>query len=348
MKKSIKIICCICIILTLHLFILLPVSAAETYPLTFKTNLSIYKYSEFDNSEFNFKTNGDDGGYTRTLDPMAQFWYAPVFYTSDDSYLKQFYTYHIKFSFNIADGFHETGTFSYIETYLCDRSTDFADFLVHPRSYPKVSSFTDSSFLYTAASSGTATLDIVFYYDGEEKYNVLAPMVYCINRNSDSAVFNVSSCTVEAYYDYDQTTYQAMVYNQQTAIKNAIEEGFADTNASLEEINNTLTGDGEYTPPDPELDSSISDLSDKEDELNELITAPIELPDGTVIQTDANSIENIKLYIKTAYNAPEYDKTAGQQYTKVFEVFMPYLGTVVFLSLFLGLGIAFLTGRRLN
>lgn len=343
MKRSVKFLCCFCIILSLQFVILMPASAEDA--LTFVNNGCTYKYTGFENSDFNFSFGQMDGGYARELDPMTQFWYAPVFRTSGDIYLKQFYTYHIKFSFNISTS-HETGTFSYIDTYMCDLD-DLSDFLVHPRSYPKVSSFSETSFLYQAASSGTATLDIVFYYDSADNYNVLAPMVYCINRSSEPAFFSVESCTVEAYYDYDQTTYQSMVYNQQTAIKNAIEEGFKDTNASLDEINNTLTGDGEYTPPDPELNSSISDLSDKEDELNELITAPIELPDGTVIQTDANSIESIKLYIQTAYDAPEYDATAGQQYSKVFEVFMPYLGTVVFLSLFLGLGIAFLTGRRL-
>lgn len=343
MKTLIKLMCCICIILTLQFVILMPVSAEDA--LTFVNNGCTYKYTGFENSDFSFSFNQMDGGYARQLDPMTQFWYAPVFRTSGDIYLKQFYTYHIKFSFNISTA-HQSGSFSYVDTYMCDLDV-ISDFMTHPRSYPTVSSLSDSSFTYHAASSGSAIVDIVFYYDGTDNYNVIAPMVYCINRSSEPAMFNVESCTVEAYYDHDQIKYDTLVYNQQTAIKNAIEEGFKDTNASLDEINNTLTGDGEYTPPDPELNSSISDLSDKEDELNELISAPITLPDGSVIQMDENSLESIKLYIKTAYDAPEYDATAGQQYSKVFEVFMPYLGTVVFLSLFLGLGIAFLTGRRL-
>lgn len=270
---------------------------------------------------------------------------------------KQFYTYKLTFtllnqktsSSTLYDSMTFNGVYFTNESYWTEFCDDpYVDDGVISSSIGDIAKDVNVTFVtdtsVTGLLKGTAT--VIFTCSADTDMNIIAPFIY--GHNTTAGALTVTSITsIEMYRDYDQQVYQDLVYQQQQAIKNEIEKGFDQTNDSLGEIKDALTGDGVYDPPDPSFQQGIDNLGDKEAEVMENITQPIKLPNGTTVQIDQNTLNTLKVYYNTAYNAPTYEETMGDQIEKIFDIFMPYLGTVIYLSLFLGLAIAFLTGRRL-
>lgn len=121
-------------------------------------------------------------------------------------------------------------------------------------------------------------------------------------------------------------------------ITGSIEEGF-------EDLNNTLIGNDDEVVDNTGVGNSVDELGQLEDNINSQITSPITLPDGSSINVDGNALGNINDYITQQFDPEGYDLTTGQQIAKVFNYFMPYMGTVIFLNLMLGLSLAFLRGK---
>lgn len=270
---------------------------------------------------------------------------------------KQFYTYKLTFtvlnqdtsSATLFDSMTFNSVYFANESYWTEFCEDpYIDDGVISSSLGDIAKDINITFLTDTSTSallkGTAT--VIFTCSSDTDMNIIVPFIYAHNTVAGANTIT-SMVQIEMYRDYDQQVYQDLVYQQQQAIKNEIEQGFSQTNDSLGEIKDALTGDGEYTPPDPQFQQGVDNLGDKEAEVMENITQPIKLPNGTTVQIDQDTLNNLKVYYDTAYNAPTYEETMGDQIEKIFDIFMPYLGTVIYLSLFLGLAIAFLTGRRL-
>lgn len=348
-KRFFSIFLCILTLLTLLSTFTLA-SSAESI----EVETSIYgKLYSIDNEEFYAQRSGNP---VLNIYPIYANAYVDIGYAIKLAEgIKPFYTYKLSFKVNSVDSGGTNGAIFedmvYNNIYVF-KDTQWASFIEDPffnsSSLNEIASNINVSFVYSdvgvGIKSGEAT--VIFSCNKETDNNILAPFVYAHNTEDD-AVCIASIVNIEVYKDYDQQVYQDLVYKQQEAIKNEIEQGFSQTNDSLGEIKDALTGDGEYTPPDPQFQQGVDNLGDKEAEIMENITEPIKLPNGTTVQIDQNTLNTLKVYYNTAYNAPTYEETMGDQIEKIFDVFMPYVGTVIYLSLFLGLAIAFLTGRRL-
>lgn len=270
---------------------------------------------------------------------------------------KKFYTY--KFSYTLVlqkDSSHTPfDSITYYDTYLF-LDNKWVEFLSDPYAGDGLNSTNigdiatdiDYSLVYDKSNDSVyrATFTLIFNCNTDTSLNVITPFFYGHNP-VDENLITIGAVNIEVYKDYEQQVYQDLVYQQQQAIKNEIEKGFEQTNDSLGEIKDALTGDGVYDPPDPDFQDGVDNLGSKEEEIMDSISQPIKLPNGSTVQVNQDTLNTLKVYYDTAYNAPTYEETMGDQIEKIFDIFMPYLGTVIYLSLFLGLAIAFLTGRRL-
>lgn len=147
------------------------------------------------------------------------------------------------------------------------------------------------------------------------------------------------------WIDPDGGTYDQVVVEGLVNINNTLEDINAAVDSFRSDINNTLTGDPSDYQDNSGVFDVVDDLTDKEDEINDLIYTPVTLPDGTIVNIDSNTLNNFKDYIYSHYDPVDYDSSVGSELTKVFETFMPYVGVVVFLNLMLGAVLAFLRGR---
>lgn len=148
-----------------------------------------------------------------------------------------------------------------------------------------------------------------------------------------------------AVRDYDQAFYNAQSNILQQEIKDSITTGFGEVNGNLQDIEDILTTAPDIKENDTGLDDSVSNLIDVEESIQDGLNQVINLPDGTHMQIDAHTLANIRTWWSDYYNAPEYESQVGLLYNRVFDVFMPYVGTIVFISLILSIGLGFL-GRR--
>ena len=283
---------------------------------------------------------------TIDLSDRTLLYVASLDYITDKTPFEQFYTYHFTYSLTTNENISswllssvKTSTYAGMAQYRQDplnKGVALDDIFEYSSVYVK-----------NTTANNTIKLDVIFSVTTQTDYCTIFPLFLYANASSSS----VSGLTIQldsftAVRDYDQEFYNSESAKLQQEIKDSIDSGFADVNGNLEDIEGILSEDPSHTPDTSTLGEDIDELADIDAEINAAITKPITLPDGTTIQTDANTLSSIKDWMISTYNAPEYDSTAGEQYARVFEVFMPYLGSVIFISLLLGLVIAFLTGRR--
>lgn len=357
MKKRYKMLCSVFILLPILILAAVP-AGAETVTIEYKPYR--FFYNPLNGTDPVIPSSGYQDGVVNINAADKQPYYFSMAYTPytvTDNIFNVGYTYNLSYYVGMLDDVPNTLMF-HNKIFCGSTLAEFKSIALYSPSSgdSNLKSLDDyvSDLTYSYVfdnSTNIGTLNIIFHCDSNvpsSEVLFLAPMFFMYQTNGDGELITYEvGFDLEGYADYDQTLYDNAVFQQQTAIKNAIEDGFKETNANLEDIEYALTGDGVYDPPDPAMQEGIEDLSGKEQEVMNEVLKPIELPDGSIVQMDQNTLEAVKLYISNSYDAPDYEQDMGDQIEKIFDIFMPYLGTVIFLSLFLGLAISFLTGRRL-
>lgn len=282
-----------------------------------------------------------------TLPGRTLFYVSSLDFITDKTPFEQYYTYHFTYSLTTLDNI-SSWTLAHVKTSTYSGMAQYRQDPINKGT--EINSIFEFSSVYVKNSSSTneLKLDIIFSVTEQTDYCTILPMFLYANSATTSITgMKLQLDSFTAVRDYDQEFYNSESAKLQQEIKDSIDSGFADVNGNLEDIEGILSSDPSHTPDTSTLGEDIEELENIEGEINAAITRPILLPDGTTIQTDANTLSSIRDWMVATYNAPEYDALVGFQYARVFETFMPYLGSVVFISLLLGLVIAFLTGRRI-
>lgn len=353
-----------CIIFIILAASVLPVCAAET--MNFDNTYCFYNKggSEWFRVLSSATNPAPDFGYTTDdLDVVIDF--GTVFYSSDQQNIQNGFTYQLTMNINYNPNKLSPAEWVYTGT----RLTNFGNmnlFYQAPLSSQYSISLDNNfktSYSMIKNTDNTYTFTLIFHCNSDVIYNGFAPMFR--GSATEGIYFNVIDFNI--IRDINETAYNSLVLQQQTAIKNSIDSGFASVNNNFQviegvlydmegainenitdnfnELEEVIQGDPADAEDNSSLKDDISDYEDAENEINDLIMAPIELPDGTSIQVDGSTLLNIKDFIIDTYKAPAYEADVGKQYNEIFELFMPYVGTCVFTSLLLGLGISFLKGR---
>lgn len=281
----------------------------------------------------------------------------PVVTNANDIPLKKYHTYKFTLTATVPDGILSwmLGTFKLVTA----AETSDGSFLDFPTDFG--TNLSDKVFEHSqiyqrnTTDDNTIYLEVLLHVDKDTEYIGFMPIFMYPNAGNTEAstIMYFSIDPVSVVVDYDQEYYNAEILKVQQEIKNSVDSGFSEVNGNLEKIDgtlndieNALVSDPNHTPDTSTLGEDVGELTEVEGQINEAITKPLTLPDGSTIQTDADTLINIRDWLKSYYHAPEYDADVGKEYARVFETFMPYLGSVIFISLLLGLILAFLTGRR--
>lgn len=275
---------------------------------------------------------------------------------TDDIMFKAGYTYNISYDM----GFRSNVPYSHgfiDKIAVCSNVSEFTTFANDPIEYSNILDNYVSGLTYSYVfddSSNIGTLNFIFNCTRDvsiNEFTCISPLFFLYTENGDDSVDLYSiGFECEGFYDRDQLLYEDLVLQNQNQIKDSIVSGFEETNSNLSDIKDALTGDGDYNfTANDELDSMNQIQSELEYEiLDQLFNNTITLPNGDTISSDNINYNDIYISIEQTYNAPVFEQEMAHQIDKIFNIFMPYLGTVLFLSLTLGLCIAFLTGRRLQ
>lgn len=205
----------------------------------------------------------------------------------------------------------------------------------------------DNTYSVTMTESvGLVQLVIVFHItkDLPADYYYVAPFIYFTGASQ----FVLSNYRITGYIDPDLGVYENLILGQLDDIKGAIndasDQAHQDSLAEqswLQQIEAALNGG---TEDHPDTDSS-DELAGIEGDIMDNVSS-VTLPNGTTISASSNVFEQLDDWIKTEYSPVEFDEDASSVFTELFDVFMPYVGIVIFLNLTLALGISFLSGRR--
>lgn len=280
-----------------------------------------------------------------TLPGRTLFYVASLDYITDKTPFEQFYTYHFTYTLTTNDNI-SAWLLSNIKT---TTYPDLAKYRQNPTDYGvDIGTVfeTSSVFVKNTSSSNVIKLDVIFSVTEQTNYCTLLPMfLYSNSSTSSISGLKIQLDNFTAVRDYDQAFYNAQSNILQQEIKDSITNGFGEVNGNLQDIENILTTAPNVQDNDTGLDDSVSDLIDVEESIQEGLNQVINLPDGTQMQIDAHTLANIRSWWSDYYNAPEYEAQVGMLYNRVFDAFMPYVGTIVFISLILSIGLGFL-GRR--
>lgn len=280
-----------------------------------------------------------------TLPGRTLFYVSSLDFITDKTPFEQFYTYHFSYTLTTNENISswllssvKTSTYAGMAQYRQNPLDNGIEL-------NKVFEYS-SVFVKNTSTSNQLKLDIIFSVTDQTNYCTILPLFLY----SNAATTSISGMKLQldnftAVRDYDQEYYNAQSHILQQEIKDSITSGFGEVNGNLQDIEDILTTAPGIQENDTGLDSAVSDLVDLENEIQDGLEQIISLPDGTQIQIDSHTLGNIGSWIKDYYKAPEYEADVGLLYNKVFDVFMPYVGTIIFISLMLSIALGFL-GRR--
>lgn len=273
------------------------------------------------------------------------FYVSSLDYITDKTPFEQFYTYHFTYTLTTKENISswllasvKTSTYAGMAQYRqnpLDKGTE-------------ISSVFDFSsvFVKNTSTSNELKLDIIFSVTEQTDYCTILPQFLYSNSATTSITgMKLQLDNFTAVRDYDQEYYNAQSHILQQEIKDSITTGFGEVNGNLQDIEDILTTAPGIQENDTGLDGSVSELIGVEESIQDGLNQVISLPDGTQMQIDSNTLLNIRSWWSDYYKAPEYEAEVGLLYNRVFDVFMPYVGTIVFISLILSIGLGFL-GRR--
>lgn len=211
-----------------------------------------------------------------------------------------------------------------------------------------VTSYTnDNTYSVTMTESvGLVQLEIVFHVtrDLPADYYYIAPFIYF----TGASTFVLNNYRITGYIDPDLGVYENLIMGQLDDIKGAINDAAdqahqdsIDEQSWLQKIEAAINGGSEDHPNTGSLD----ELSGIEGDIMDNVST-VTLPNGTTVSASGNIFSELDSWLKSEYSPVEFDEEASSVFTEFFDVFMPYVGIVIFLNLTLALGISFLSGRR--
>lgn len=344
------------ILLIVSLF--LPSSAADVSD-DFITYSYLRKYIKMDTSEtvgWDSYLASDSASSTVLMPPMTAMYFCSTEVSFDRSPFQIFHTYHFTWTYEVPKNFPNAWSLNGLRVLEFKNYSSFKVDPSDPLYSTECGNMAPTTRVFSSsANNGTATLDVVFTIEDETSYNMIVPMLlYANTSTTDTYAGRIVLSSVEVFDDFAQEEYDRLSYELQQEIKTTIEDGFSAVDEDLDAISGTLTDiesalTSTIVPPDTSsLDEDIDTYTELESDIFDSIYQPIELPDGTVITTDENTLQSLHSWIMDRWNAPGYNADFGLELSSFFEVFMPYIGIVVYMSLLLGLAIAWLTGRRLS
>ena len=214
--------------------------------------------------------------------------------------------------------------------------------------------FSKSTYAFTHdPSSGKINLEIVLHITKENDFTCIVPFIQIANTTSKNLVGSLKLTTVEVYSDFAQENYDRLTYNLIEQLKQTVDDAFKKTDAKLDDIKGVgedikAALEKEYSPDSSGLDGKVDNLNELEGDIYAQLMTPIRLTDGTVIQVDSNTLANIYEYMSGKFTPVTYSPDFGHELNDFFDVFMPYVGIPITLSLTLGVILAWLTGKRID
>lgn len=155
--------------------------------------------------------------------------------------------------------------------------------------------------------------------------------------------------SVQAWSDESLSIYEELVSGQLKDINDSINnvngsiiDGFDGIQESLDDLNDTLIGP--EVNVDPSLDNATDELEDLQAEVDRLISNQTHNDESFSVNT--GSLDTIKNYIFSNYHPEDYNSDVGSEISKVFNLFMPYVGIVVWINLTLGVSLSFIRGHQ--
>lgn len=155
--------------------------------------------------------------------------------------------------------------------------------------------------------------------------------------------------SVQAWSDESLSIYEELVSGQLKDINDSINDlngtivdGFEGLQGTLEDMNDTIVGP--EVNVDPTLNNSSSELEDLQAEVDRLISNQTHNDESFSVNT--GSLDNIKNYIFSNYHPEDYSGIVGSEISKVFNMFLPYVGVVVWINLSLGVALSFIRGHQ--
>lgn len=155
--------------------------------------------------------------------------------------------------------------------------------------------------------------------------------------------------SVQAWSDESLSIYEELVSGQLKDINDSINnvngsiiDGFDGIQESLDDLNDTLIGP--EVNVDPSLDNATDELEDLQSEVDRLISNQTHNDESFAVNT--GSLDTIKNYIFSNYHPEDYNGDVGSEISKVFNLFMPYVGIVVWINLTLGVALSFIRGHQ--
>lgn len=262
-----------------------------------------------------------------------------------------FNTYRFVYEFDLDTDFQNV---SLTDTRLTS-SANLENFIADPYNSDYSSymmTFSKSTYAFTHdTTTGKINLEIVLHITKENDFTCLIPFIQIVNTSDTEIVGRLKLASVEVYSDFAQENYDRLSYNLLEEIKKQLDDGFKETGEKVDDliaVESSIAAalDKEYAADTSGLDGKVDDLNELEGDIKDQITAPIRLPDGTVIQTDDSTLAVLGEYILSKYDPVIFSTDMGHELNDFFDVFMPYIGIPITLSLTLGVILAWLSGRQ--
>lgn len=223
---------------------------------------------------------------------------------------------------------------------------DFRNYLDHLPELKDISRNVDTEI--TQIGSNKFRVKFVFSTKAGVSTSRYCGMLLNCNGTLDSND-RLSFISVQAWSDETLSIYEDLVSGKLSDIESSINDvnssiinGFDGLQGSLDSIEDSLIGPEVET--DPSLDNATDELEDLQAEVDRLISNQTHNDESFAVNT--GSLDTIKNYIFSNYHPEDYSGDVGSEISKVFNLFMPYVGIVVWINLTLGVALSFIRGHQ--
>lgn len=132
------------------------------------------------------------------------------------------------------------------------------------------------------------------------------------------------------------------VGNKVDEVGDKVDQAADQITGALDDLNDTMVGDP--IEDNTGFSEQLTELKDIEDEIQDTVFNNI-TADNVTIAFDGDVLTNIRHYLVNKFDPQDFEASVGTQIAAIFEIFMPYVGIVVWFNLALGLALGFVRGR---
>lgn len=207
---------------------------------------------------------------------------------------------------------------------------------------------TDRSYSETANGSKSYRIRFAFTTNaGVSDLNLAAIMMPSSGYYENQAA-NMYISAFTAWYDPTGDIYDTVVaegINKVNTNLEHIQTQIDGLGSQLGDIQDSIEGDPNDYQDNSGFDSAAGDYEDLENQINDQISGNITLPDGSSIPTNGGVFTGITSWFKNNFSPQDYESSAGNQISRVFEFFLPFVGIPILINLTLAVILSFLRGR---